>query len=202
MTTFLSQYLLSSQGDRMAMAHSVEGRFPFLDHRVVEFCNDLPPELKLRGLTEKWLLKQLGRKLVPTEIWQRPKQPYRAPIHSSFFHEGAPEYVADLLSERALRESGLFDPAAVGRLADKARRGPRLSEMDGMAVVGILSAQIVYYRFVKAFQPSRLRSDDWIKVVEAGKMASAEAEEAQDGADPTGVSQSCPERTSVLLSRF
>ena len=90
MSVFLSQYLLSSQGDRMLMAHSVEGRFPFLDHRVVEFCNSLPPRMKLRGLTEKWLLKQFGRQLVPTDIWQRPKQPYRAPIHRSFFNRRRP----------------------------------------------------------------------------------------------------------------
>ena len=90
MTIFLSQYLLSSQGDRMAMAHSVEGRYPFLDYRVVEFCNRLPPQLKLRGLTEKWLLKRLGKRLLPAEIWQRPKRPYRAPIHRSFFGAGRP----------------------------------------------------------------------------------------------------------------
>ena len=83
------------------------------DHRVVEFCNRLPPQFKLRGLEEKWLLKQLGRKLVPADIWQRPKQPYRAPIHRSFFGENAPDYVRELLSESALREAGLFNPAAI-----------------------------------------------------------------------------------------
>ena len=187
MVTFLSQYLLSSQGDRMAMAHSVEGRYPFLDHRVVEFCNHLPPKLKLRGLTEKWLLKQLGRRLVPTDIWQRPKQPYRAPIHRSFFHEDAPEYVGDLLSAPALRESGIFHPAAVGRLADKARRGPRLSELDGMAVVGILSAQLVHHHFVKAFRPSHLHSGDRLKIVDA--LSQEYLETAPGSADWAGEPQ-------------
>ncbi len=60
--TFLSPYLLSSQGDRVAMAHAVEGRFPFLDYRVVAFANRLPADEKLLGLSEKWLLRQLGRK--------------------------------------------------------------------------------------------------------------------------------------------
>ena len=170
MTIFLSQYLLSSQGDRMAMAHSVEGRFPFLDYRLVEFCNRLPPHIKLRGLTEKWLLKQLGRKLVPGEIWQRPKQPYRAPIHHSFFGEQVPEYVHELLSEPALRDSGLFDPAAVARLVLKAQKSPRLSEIDSMALVGILSTQLVHHHFVKAFQPSTLRSSDRMKVVDADRL--------------------------------
>jgi asparagine synthase (glutamine-hydrolysing) len=196
MVTFLSQYLLSSQGDRMSMAHSVEGRYPFLDHRVVEFCNRLPPELKLRGLTEKWLLKQLGRKLVPTSIWQRPKQPYRAPIHRSFFHKGAPEYVAYLLSEPVLRESGLFDPAAVRRLADKARRGPRLSEVDGMAVVGILSAQLVYHRFIKTFQPSYLLSGDQVRVVDA--LSPKAPDLAQNSAEWPGECRPILERKQVV----
>jgi asparagine synthase (glutamine-hydrolysing) len=150
----------------MAMAHSVEGRFPFLDHRVVEFCNRLPPELKLRGLAEKWLLKQLGHKLVPADVWRRPKQPYRAPIHRSFFNENTPEYVPELLSERALREAGLFNPGAVARLARKAQASARLSEVDEMALVGILSTQLVHHRFVEAFQPSLLSSSDCVKMVD------------------------------------
>ena len=181
MTIFLSQYLLSAQGDRMAMAHSVEGRYPFLDHRVVEFCNRLPPEFKLRGLTEKWLLKKLGRRLVPTDIWQRPKQPYRAPIHQSFFGKGAPEYVLELLSERVLREVNLFDPAAVARLVHKAQENPRLSEMDSMALVGILSAQLVHHRFVRAFEPSTLDSGEPIKVVDAAGLLGAEPGRPREG---------------------
>jgi asparagine synthase (glutamine-hydrolysing) len=173
MSIFMAQYLLSSQGDRMLAAHSVEGRFPFLDHRVVEFCNRLPPELKLRGLTEKWLLKQLGRKLVPAEIWQRPKQPYRAPIHRSFFGENAPAYVRELLSEGVLRETGLFNPAAVTRLKRKAERSMRLSEVDSMALVGVLSTQLVHHHFVRAFRVASLRADDRVKVVDRTWRADA-----------------------------
>ncbi len=106
--TFLSPYLLSSQGDRMAMAHSVEGRYPFLDYRVIEFCNRLPPEMKMPVLIEKWLLKQLGKKYIPDTIWKRNKRPYRAPIHRSFFGPTPPEYVQDLLSESTLRQTGSF----------------------------------------------------------------------------------------------
>ena len=164
---FLSQYLLSSQGDRVAMAHSVEGRFPFLDYRVVEFCNRLPSDLKLRGLTEKWLLKQLGRKLVPAEIWQRPKRPYRAPIHRSFFGATTPDYVRELLSDSALRESGLFSAVAVGQLVRKAAGGAHLGEVEDMAVAGILSTQLVHQQFVKDFntRSSQLRPNDRVKVV-------------------------------------
>jgi acyl carrier protein len=70
----LPGYILSSQGDRMAMAHSVEGRFPFLDHRVVEAAARIPPRLKLRGLTEKYVLRQAARDLLPTRMAERPKQ--------------------------------------------------------------------------------------------------------------------------------
>jgi asparagine synthase (glutamine-hydrolysing) len=164
-SVFLSQYLLSSQGDRPAMAHSVEGRFPFLDYRVVEFCNRLAPDLKLHGMTEKWLLKQLGRRLVPAEIWARPKRPYRAPIHRSFF-ENTPDYVREMLSEQALRESGLFNPLAVMQLANKARSGARLGEVDDMAVAGILSTQLIYSQFVKDFRRQPIRDQGRIKIVD------------------------------------
>jgi asparagine synthase (glutamine-hydrolysing) len=166
--TFMSPYLLSSQGDRVAMANSVEGRFPFLDYRVVEFCNRLPSRLKLRGLNEKWLLRQLASKLLPADIWQRRKRPYRAPIHRSFFHQDTPDYVLELLSEEAVRESGLFNPLAVAQLVRKAQSGAQLGEVDDMAVAGVLSTQLVYQQFVKDFKPrlSTLTSSDRIKVVD------------------------------------
>ncbi len=169
-SVFLSQYLLSSQGDRMAMAHSVEGRFPFLDYRVVEFSNRLPPGLKLHGLTEKWLLKQLGRKLVPADIWKRTKRPYRAPIHRSFFSSGTPDYVQELLSERALQDSGFFDASAVAQLVRKASSGARLSEVDDMALVGIISTQLVHHQFVKAFKPTPPDARDRVKIVDGATL--------------------------------
>ncbi len=168
-TTFLSPYLLSSQSDRVAMAHSVEGRFPFLDYRVMEFCNQIPARLKLRGLTEKWLLRQVARDLLPAEIWQRRKRPYRAPIHRSFFQPAMPEYVAELLSESAIRESELFNPAAVAQLVRKASQGDSLSEVDEMAIAGVLSSQLLHHQFVKQFHVRReaLRTCDRVKVVTA-----------------------------------
>ena len=76
---FLSNYLLSSQGDRVSMANSVEGRYPFLDHNLIEFCCGLPPSLKLKGLREKHLLKKTFRDVIPPEVVNRDKHPYRAP---------------------------------------------------------------------------------------------------------------------------
>ena len=165
--TFLSPYLLSSQGDRVAMGHSVEGRFPFLDYRLVEFCGRLPTRYKMRGLREKWLLRQVGRKLLPPEIWTRRKRPYRAPIQRSFFGaDGATAYAQELLSERAIQEAGLFNPQAVAQLVRKAASGAQLSEVDDMAVAGILSTQLVHQQFVKDFNSrlSELRPNDRVKV--------------------------------------
>ena len=167
--TFLSPYLLAAQGDRVAMAHSVEGRFPFLDYRVVEFCAHLPANLKLHGLSEKWLLRQVARRYLPAAIGQRRKRPYRAPIQRSFFHAdgSAPDYVRELLAEEAVSRSGLFNPPAVEQLARKASGHAVLSENDEMALVGILSAQLIDQLFVRDF-PSRsaeLLSTDRIKVV-------------------------------------
>ncbi len=166
-TTFLSPYLLCSQGDRVAMANSVEGRFPFLDYRVVEFCNRLPSKLKLRGLNEKWLLRQLASKLLPPDIWQRRKRPYRAPIHRSFFHDQTPDYVTELLSESALQATGLFNPLAVAQLVQKAQSGQHLSEVDDMAIAGVLSAQLTHHQFVQAFATrlSPLTASDRVKVI-------------------------------------
>lgn len=152
MTSLLSGYILSSQGDRMAMAHGVECRFPFLDPRVVAFGAALPPTLKLRALQEKYLLKRLAGNVVPTPVAQRPKQPYRAPEGKSFFSRGRHDYVADLLSEAQVRSDGIFNPHAVGLLVRKFRQGRAIGAKDDMALVGILSTQIVIDRFVNHFR--------------------------------------------------
>jgi len=149
----------------MAMAHSVEGRYPFLDHRVVEFANRLPPDLKVRVLTEKWMLKQIGRKLLPSEIWQRPKRPYRAPVHRSFF-PSSPGYLDELLSEPVLREAGCFKPAAVAQLRRKAISGASLSEVEDMALAGIVSTQLVHKQFVADFRTRPFPENQRIKIVD------------------------------------
>jgi asparagine synthase (glutamine-hydrolysing) len=149
--TFLTPYLLSSQGDRMAMAHSVEGRFPFLDHRVVEFAGTIPYPMRMRGLSEKRMLKEAVRDLVPEDIWRRPKRPYRAPISEAFCGRDAPEYVAELLAPEAIRATGLFNPVAVSRLLAKCQSHPHVSENDNMALVGVLSAQLWHENFIRSF---------------------------------------------------
>lgn len=148
---FMSQYLLSAQGDRMAMAHSVEGRFPFLDYRVVEFCNRLPTRFKLRGLNEKYLLKKAAQRLLPPEVLQRTKRAYRAPIYRSFYHENTPDYVDELLSSKQIKRAGLFQSSAVEQLVTKAKQGKIVGETDEMALAGIISSQLLHFQFVEDF---------------------------------------------------
>jgi asparagine synthase (glutamine-hydrolysing) len=162
---FMAEYLLSSQGDRMGMAHSVEGRFPFLDHRVVEMCNRLPAYAKMLGLTEKYLLKRLAKKWLPEEILERPKRPYRAPIHRSFFNDFTSQYVRDLLSDERVIATGLFKPQAVKQMVRKLDAGRRLGETDDMALAGIISSQLVHQQFVLDFRvPAPLTRDEVGKV--------------------------------------
>ena len=149
--TLLSGYLLSSQGDRMLMAHSVEGRFPFLDKDVVALANSLPAAYKLRVLDEKHVVKRASADIVPREILARKKQPYRSPDALSFVSEDAPDYIDDVLSESALRDANVFEPQAVVQLLRKCRtRGSdgQFSNTDNMAMVGVLSTQLLHRQFI------------------------------------------------------
>jgi asparagine synthase (glutamine-hydrolysing) len=147
-TIFLSGYLLSSQGDRMAMANSVEGRYPFLDHRVIEFSASLPDHFKLHGLTEKKILKELMRNELPDAIVSRPKQAYRAPTLDSFCSASAPDYVKELLSATSIKGSGIFEFKQVANLLKRIGKSGQLSEVDGMSVTAILSTQLLIDQFI------------------------------------------------------
>jgi len=148
-TIFMSGYLLSSQGDRVAMANSVEGRYPFLDYRVIEFCNQMPDNFKLNCLQEKFLLKKMSIGKIPSSITKRSKQPYRAPIASIFFNAKQPAYISELLSSSCLQSYGLFNPQKVHLLINKMYHQKNISEVDQMAVAGILSTQLLYMIFIR-----------------------------------------------------
>lgn len=153
MTTLLSGYLLSSQGERMGMSHGVEGRFPFLDHRLFEFAAALPTRSKLRGLREKDILRRWAASILPEAIRDRPKQPYRAPDAPAFFHAGAPEYVESLLGEAAVAKTGLFDKRAVAGLVRRCRLGQATGFRENQALVAILSTQLWHHRFMESAEP-------------------------------------------------
>jgi asparagine synthase (glutamine-hydrolysing) len=145
---FMSSYLLSSQGDRVAMANSVEGRYPFLDYRVMEFAATLPPDFKMHGLNEKYILKRMMHNRLPESVLKRPKQAYRAPIAGSFLSSSAREYTLDLLSEHGINQSGLFSYPSVKKLLDKVSTGEMATEMENMALSGIISSQLIYHQYI------------------------------------------------------
>jgi asparagine synthase (glutamine-hydrolysing) len=147
-TIFMSGYLLSSQGDRMAMANSVEGRYPFLDYRIIEYAATLPEDFKLHLLDEKYILKKMMKGRIPDSILNRHKQAYRAPIQSSFFGEKSPDYVQELLAGESIKNYGLFDAEKVSRLVEKCKTGLNISEIDNMAIAGILSTQLINLLFI------------------------------------------------------
>jgi asparagine synthase (glutamine-hydrolysing) len=149
-STLLEPYLLAPQGDRVAMAHGVEGRYPFLDHRVFAHAASLPAERKLAGLEEKVALRELAADLLPAEIVGRSKQPYRAPEVAPFFDEGAPDWVEESLSDAELDEAGIWDPQRVEGLLRRCRAGRATGFREGMALIGILSTQLWHRAFFRS----------------------------------------------------
>lgn len=150
---FLSNYLLSSQGDRVAMAHSLELRVPYLDHRLIELLAKVNSEIKINGLNEKYLLKQVFKNRLPINILKRWKNPYRAPIHKALLSSNL-NLSEEYCSEDALKSTGIFDPLKVLKLINKLEKLDKAGEFDEMALVGIISTQIIYKNFIKDFQIS------------------------------------------------
>jgi asparagine synthase (glutamine-hydrolysing) len=149
MKTLLGNFLLSSQGDRMAMAHAVETRMPFLDHRLIELMASVPAKCKIKGMQEKYVLRKILRSSLPEKIVNRQKHPYRAPIKPALLRDDVPE-IREMLLPTSLQGAGLFDPEKVQKLLRKLERSPQASEFEGMALTGIVSSQLLYQRFINA----------------------------------------------------
>ena len=155
---FLPGYLLSSQGDRVSMAHSVEGRYPFLDHRVVEFCMGLKSQDKMRGLNEKYILKKLMNGHLPESVVKRSKQAYRAPVASGLLSKQAPAYLREMISPEQIQKVGIFNSQSVEKMIGKMAAGNGVTENENMALAGILSTQILWDLFVAGNNPYRAES--------------------------------------------
>jgi asparagine synthase (glutamine-hydrolysing) len=142
--TLLPNYLLSSQGDRMSMANSVEVRFPFLDPRVIELSCRVPSYYKILGLNEKVVLKNAMRGQLPEEIVNRHKRPYMAPDIPSFLNKKSDlsSMAKNFLSHEKVRSHGVFKSSMVENLKKKCILGRAIGFGDNMALVGILSTQI------------------------------------------------------------
>jgi asparagine synthase (glutamine-hydrolysing) len=170
--TFLQSYLLHSQGDRMLMANSVEGRFPFLDHRLVELAAGLPARAKLRALHDKFALRRAVAPLLPREISRRPKQPYRAPILAAIAAHDAPDAVREALDPGAIRDAALFDADAVNLLVAKCRKNLQagVTEADEMALVLVVTTMMLKRDFIDA--PTLAPAAEPSRVVVEGRVSS------------------------------
>lgn len=146
LTTLFSQYLLSSQGDRVSMSAGVECRYPFLDNDIAQFAASLPDSMKIKGLNEKYILKKLARKYVPEIIAQRRKFPYRAPISIRRLMDD--QYVRSVLSGDRLKQSGIFKEEAVDRFLSAALQKTSPNERDCMLFMGILTTQVLSELFI------------------------------------------------------
>jgi asparagine synthase (glutamine-hydrolysing) len=152
MTTFLSGYLLCSQGDRMLMGNSVEGRFPFLDHNLADFAGTVPASIKLQSLVEKAILKQSVADLLPQHILNRPKQPYRAPDSASFSGLAGGVLVDRFLEDRNSGGWDLWEPRRISSLVRKWRAGKLVSVRDNMAFVAVMAGRMLQYDFGPGFE--------------------------------------------------
>lgn len=143
---FFSNYLLSSQGDRVSMASSVECRYPFLDYEIVEFANSLPDTMKIRALNEKYIIKKLAQEYLPDKIIKRKKFPYRAPINIPELMKD--EYLSQIISFSKLKQYGIFNPYSTDKFLSAIALKGIPNERDCMLFMGILTTQILYDQFI------------------------------------------------------
>jgi asparagine synthase (glutamine-hydrolysing) len=134
---WLADYLLL-RGDKLTMANSLEARVPFLDHKLVEFAASLPPGLKLKGLTRKYLLKKVAARWLPPEIIHRKKEGFPIPISAWLRHQARP-MVRDLLTPQTVRQRGWFRPEYIQRLLSEHESG---FADHGQLIWGLVSVEL------------------------------------------------------------
>jgi asparagine synthase (glutamine-hydrolysing) len=151
--TLLGNYLLSSQGDRMALANSVETRYPYLDLDFVRFAARLPRGMKLRGLRDKFILRETYAGGIPAAVRSRKKFAYQAPEKKAFFPGGKiVEWAADLLTRERITGDGVFNPDYIERycLTPPARDTGRQSFRNNMLFMIVLSTTLLIDRFIRS----------------------------------------------------
>ena len=144
----LAGMLLSHKGDRVTMANSVEGRYPFLDEEMIAFAARLHPRWKLRrGVKEKYLLRQAAARVLPAEIASRRKSMFRLPLAESFF-TSPPAFVCQLMSEDSLIKTSYFDAAAVRGDYEVFGRGEKLGTFKSLGLTGVMATQLWHHLFL------------------------------------------------------
>jgi asparagine synthase (glutamine-hydrolysing) len=134
MTIRLPDFIIRNL-DSASMAYSLEARVPFLDHELVEFCATIPPDLKMRGLREKYILRRALQNDLPREIIRRKKRGLMPPYAQ--WSRNLPEFALELLSERAIRNTGYFNPGFVAEMLKSCQSGDPAFAKSLMCVVGV-----------------------------------------------------------------
>ena len=145
------------RSDRMSMAHGVEARVPFLDHPLVELTARIPPDLKLRGMDEKYLLKKIALPHLPAHPWQFKKKAFYTPIREWFFTPAQQELLDTYLSKQALLEAGVFDPTHVQALRARIVQAKAPTDMNSYyalmklewIMMLVLTVQMLHTQFIK-----------------------------------------------------
>jgi asparagine synthase (glutamine-hydrolysing) len=146
--SFLPNYILNLLGDRMEMAHSIEGRVPFLDHYVVECVGRAPVSLKIRGMTEKYLLREAAKPFITETVYRRQKHPFLSPPVTMVPGERFHEMMQDTLRGSALAALPFYDQNKIIALLDQL---PAMSDLDRVGwdpvLMSVLSACVIQERF-------------------------------------------------------
>ncbi|HPI72581.1 MAG TPA: asparagine synthase (glutamine-hydrolyzing) [bacterium] len=176
---FLPGYLISSQGDRMLMAHGIEGRYPFLDKRVIHLATLLAPALKLKALNEKWILKKTFGAMLPRAIVARAKQPYRAPIRGLV--QACEQNGWHHLDVDRVRQGGLFNTERAEWLKRKVLdRQASVSARDEMAVLAVITLHMLQDAFISNHQRN-VESDERLYPTIDRRTAAPRARDADSG---------------------
>jgi asparagine synthase (glutamine-hydrolysing) len=146
--TGLPAYILTMLGDRMEMAHSVEGRVPFLDHNLVEVIRSQPVNQKIRGMTEKYILREATRDVITDTVYRRQKHPFLSPPATLDPDKRLNAFMQDTLRGPILASMPFFDQSKVVSLLD---RLPTMDEGSRVAndqvLMTLVSACVLHERF-------------------------------------------------------
>lgn len=140
---------LLARGDKTSMAHSLEARVPFLDHKLVEFAARLPTNLKVNHLQRKYILKKVAHELLPETIVYRPKKGFPLPM-TDWFRSDLRPFVHDLLAPDTVRRRGLFNPAYVAQLLHEHEQR---SADHSLQIWGLISLELWQQQFLDQFVP-------------------------------------------------
>ena len=145
----LAGLLLNHKGDRVAMANSVETRYPYLDEDVIAFLSRLAPRWKLRGLRDKYLLRHAAARVLPREVALRRKTMFRAPLAETFL-ANAPPFVRQLMGPEALKKTGYFDPETVGRdyALIAAGQASKVGVLKRLGLSGVVATQLWHHLYI------------------------------------------------------